>query len=81
MRTFRIFTAVYAALMFLVGVGLFATWLLLDLHGFPKGLCQGAGGTLIVGSVYLAVTYVWRGTSDSSGKEYWLPSRDAGEQP
>ncbi|MCQ1986049.1 hypothetical protein [Arthrobacter sp. zg-Y844] len=81
MRTFRIFTAVYAALMFLVGVALFAIWLLLDLHGFPKGLCQGGGGALIVLSVYLAVTQVRRGNTDSSGTEYWLPSRDAGEQP
>ncbi|MCC3289775.1 hypothetical protein [Arthrobacter sp. zg-Y1110] len=81
MRTFRIFTAVYAAVMFLVGVALFALWLLLDLHGFPKGLCQGAGGALIVGSVYLAVAHVRRRSTDSSGREYWLPSRDAGEQP
>ncbi|MCC9204310.1 hypothetical protein [Arthrobacter sp. zg-Y769] len=82
MRTLRIVTAVYAALMFLGGIALFATWLLLDLHGFPKGFCQGGGFALIALSVYLAVTQVVRrGNTDSSGTEYWLPSRDTGEQP
>ncbi|MDM7991318.1 hypothetical protein [Arthrobacter sp. zg-Y877] len=81
MRTFRIFNAVYAAVMFLGGVALLAAWLLLDLHGFPKGLCQGGGFTLLVGSVYLAVTFVWRGNTDSSGIEYWLPSRDRTDKP
>ena len=81
MRMSHTFNAVYAAVMFLIGAALLAAWLLLDLDSFPNGFCLGGGLTLLLGSVYFAVMYVWRGNTDPTGTDYWLPSRDRGENP
>ena len=81
MRMSRTFNAVYAAVMFLAGVALLAAWLLLDLDSFPNGFCLGGGLTLLLGSIYFTVVYIWRGNTDPSGTDYWLPSRDGGEKP
>ena len=76
MRASRTFNIVYAAALVLLGAGLLAAWLLLDLASFAEGFCLGGGVTLLVAGIYVAVAFVWKGSTDTSGTEYWLPSRD-----
>ena len=75
MKTQRGVFAVLAALMFTVGAAVIALWLLLDLNGFFKGMCQGAGATLLAGSVFVALRYAGKGRR-GAGPADWLPSRD-----
>ncbi|KAD4059883.1 hypothetical protein GD627_02005 [Arthrobacter yangruifuii] len=75
MKTLRTTFVVLSAIMFAVGAGLIALWLVLDLHGFFKGTCQGAGFTLLVGSVFVAVRYARQGSKGGEPAD-WLPSRD-----
>lgn len=75
MKTPRAAFAALAALMFLIGAAVVALWLVLDLHGFFKGMCQGAGFMLLAGSVYIAVRYARKGSKGGETAD-WLPSRD-----
>ena len=92
MKTARTAFAVLALLAFAGGAGLIALWLLLDLDGFLKGLCQGAAFTLLALSTFVAVRSLhqggkgggsadWLPSRDGSGSTGWLPGRDGGERP
>ncbi|MCC3275406.1 MULTISPECIES: hypothetical protein [unclassified Arthrobacter] len=78
MRASRTFNIVYAVALILVGAALLAAWLLLDMASLWEGFCLGAGITLLAAGIYVAVAFVWKGSTDASGTEYWLPSRDTG---
>ena len=87
MKTQRAAFAVLAVLMFVIGAAVLALWLVLDLHGFFKGMCQGAGCMLLAGSVFIAVRYTrkgktadWLPSRDGNGTNGWLPGRN-GERP
>ncbi len=92
MKTARTAFAVLALLAFAGGAGLIALWLLLDLDGFLKGMCQGAAFTLLALSAFVAIRSIrqggkgggsadWLPSRDGSGSTGWLPGRDGGERP
>ena len=81
MKSSRAVIALLAFLMLLAGLALIALYLLLDLDGFLKGMCQGAAVMLIILSVYFGVLCVRRHGLNSTPTDDWLPSRDGTDRP
>lgn len=81
MKSSRAVLALLAFLMLATGLGLIALYLVLDLDGFFKGMCQGAAFMLIVLSVYFGILCVRRHGPNSTQPSDWLPSRDRTDRP
>ena len=77
MKTYRRYLVAMAAVFLLLGFVLGGMSLLLDLHSFFKGMCQGASVMLIVCGTYIGARHLWRGSAkrDDAGST-WLPSRE-----
>lgn len=80
MKSSRAVIALLAFIMLAAGLALIALYLILDLDGFLKGMCQGAAFMLIVLSAYFVVLCVRRHGLTSTQTDDWLPSRDRTDQ-
>lgn len=81
MKILRFHFTGLALVMLILGLGLGGVYFVLDLEGFLKGMCAGAAGVLIIGSVYIGVRYVWPGRGlNGFERATWLPSRDQAER-